>query len=175
MARGKRFATDNHVVDYIIGNWQLNSIFTIRSGQRYSVITSNDQANTGNTGWAGYEQANLVGDPNSGSCPKAAPPSREPVASTPARSKPTLGTFGNVRPDGFQYQRYWNVDLSIFRQFPLWSENRRLEFRAETFNLFNTTILGTPGNDVNNPGALGIVTGAANQARQLQFGLKVIF
>ena len=80
-----------------------------------------------------------------------------------------------MRPNGFQQQRYWNVDMSIFRQFPLWNENRRLEFRAESFNLLNTTILGTPGNDVNNPGALGIVTSAANQARQLQFGLKFIF
>ena len=93
----------------------------------------------------------------------------------PVFAKPTFGTFGNVRPNGFQQQRYWDVDMSIFRQFPLWSENRGLEFHAGAFNLFNTTILGTPGNDVNNPGALGIVTGAANQARQLQFGLKVIF
>ena len=176
LGSNKRFATKNHVVDAVIGNWQVNSIFTIRSGQAYGVTDGEDQANTGNTGWAGYEQANLVGDPNSGTCPNGgAAKSRTCYFNTGAFAKPTFGTFGNVRPNGFQQQRYWDVDMSIFRQFPLWSENRRLEFRAESFNLFNTTILGTPGNDVNNPGALGIVTGAANQARQLQFGLKVIF
>ena len=173
---GKRYSSGSHAVDYVVGNWQVNSIFTIRSGQPYSVTDGEDQANTGNTGWAGYEQANLVGDPNSGACPNGAKAkSRTCYFNTSAFAKPTFGTFGNVRPNGFQQQRFWNVDASVFRQFPLWSDSRRLEFRAEAFNLLNTTILGTPGNDVNNPGGLGIVTSAANQARQLQFGLKFIF
>jgi hypothetical protein len=176
LGTGKRYSTNNHVVDAVVGNWQVNSIFTIRSGQPYTVTDGVDQANTGNTGWAGYEQANLVGDPNSGTCPNgAAAKTRTCFFNTNAFAVPTFGTYGNERPNGFQQQRYWNVDMSIFRQFPLWSESRRLEFRAESFNLFNTTILGTPGGDVNNPGGLGIVTGAANQARELQFGLKIIF
>ena len=177
IGEGKRFSTGNHAVDYVVGNWQLNGIFLIRSGQPYSVIDGVDQANTGNTGWAGYEQANLVGNPNSGSCPKngATAKSRTCYFNTNAFAIPTFGTYGNVRPDTFRTQRYWNFDMSIFRQFPLWSEGRRLEFRAEAFNLFNTTILGTPGNDVSNPGALGIVTSSANTARELQFGAKIIF
>jgi hypothetical protein len=173
---GKRFSTSNHVLDAVVGNWQVNSIFTIRSGQPYSVTDGEDQANTGNTGWAGYEQANLVGDPNTGACPNGAiAKSRTCYFNINAFAKPTRGTFGNVRPTGFQQNRFWNVDASVFRQFPLWSDSRRLEFRAESFNLLNTTILGTPGNDINNPGGFGIVTSAANQARQLQFALKFIF
>ena len=72
--------------------------------------------------------------------------------------------------------------MSIFRQFPLWSESRRLEFRAEAFNLFNNVIFGNPGsspsclgNDLNNPSTFGKVTCAANSARQMQFGAKIIF
>jgi len=175
VGKGKRFSTDNHVVDYIIGDWQLNGIFTIRSGQRYSVITSNDQANTGNAGWAGYEQANLVGDANSGSCPGGANVHTQTCwFNTDAFELPAKGTFGNVRPDGFQSQRYWNVDFSVFRQFPLWSESRRLEFRAETFNLFNTVIFGSPNNDISG-GGFGLVTNTANSPRIMQFGLKVIY
>ncbi len=136
---------ETNVVDGIIGNWQLNGIFTIRSGQRYSVITSNDQANTGNAGWPAFEQANLVGDANSGSCPGGAKVHTQTCwFNTDTFELPAKGTFGNVRPDGFQSQRYWNVDFSIFRQFPLWSENRRLEFRAETFNLFNRSSSAHP-------------------------------
>ena len=71
---------------------------------------------------------------------------------TGAFQLPAKGTFGNVRPDGFQSQRYWTVDFSIFRQFPLWSESRKLEFRAETFNLFNTVGFGTPNNDISGGG-----------------------
>ena len=177
LGEGKRFSTGSHAVDYVVGNWQMNGIFLIRSGQPYSVIDgASDQANTGNVGWAGYEQANLVGNPSSGSCPNgAAAGSRTCWFNTNAFAAPTFGTFGNQRPDAFRQARYWNLDMSIFRQFPLWSESRRLEFRAEAFNLFNTTILGTPGNDVNNPSGLGIVTSAANTARELQFGLKLIF
>src|SRR4029077_2601989 len=69
----KRFSAGNHAVDYIIGNWQVNGIMGVRSGQRYSVIDgSGDPAHTGNAAWAGYEQANLVGDPNAGTCPGGA-------------------------------------------------------------------------------------------------------
>jgi len=70
---------------------------------------------------------------------------------------------------------FWNVDLSIFRQFPLWSERRRIEFRAEAFNLLNHVVFGQPGNDISNAANFGKVTTAGNTARQLQFGAKVIF
>ena len=172
---GKRFSSGNHAVDYILGNWQTNGILTIRSGQRYSVSDGEDRANTGNTGWAGYEQANLVGDPNSGSCPGGA---RVHTVgcwfNTSAFAFPAKGTFGNIRPDGFQGQRYWNLDFSVFRQFPLWSERQRLEFRAEAFNLFNTVIFAAPGSDINSSG-FGRVTNTANSARVMQFGLKFIY
>jgi hypothetical protein len=175
IGKGKRFSTGSHVVDNIIGDWQLNGIFTIRSGQRYSVITSNDQANTGNAGWAGYEQANLVGDPNSGTCPNGSGVHTQTCwFNTTAYELPAFGTFGNVRPNGFQAQRYWNVDFSVFRQFPLWSEGRRLEFRAESFNLFNTVIFGTPNGDISGSG-FGLVTNTANSPRVMQFGLKLIY
>ncbi len=88
-----------------------------------------------------------------------------------------VGTFGNLRPDPFQAQRYWNVDFSVFRGFPLWGEGRKVEFRAEAFNLFNTVIFGSPNSDVSNPANFGTVTSRANanEARVLQFGLRFIF
>jgi hypothetical protein len=175
---GKRFSSGNHAVDYILGNWQTNGILTIRSGQRYSVTDGEDRANTGNTGWAGYEQANLVGDPNSGSCSNGAHVHTQSCwFNDTAFAKPALGSFGNLRPDPYTAQRYWNVDFSVFRQFPLWSEQRRLEFRAEAFNLFNTVIFGAPNSDISNLGNFGKVTGTAsgNSARVMQFGLKIIY
>lgn len=175
VGRGKRYSAGNHAVDYIIGGWQTNGILTIRSGQRYGVTDGEDQANTGNTGWAGYEQANLVGDPNSGSCSNGAHVhSQSCWFNNKAFAKPAFGSFGNIRPDPYQAQTYWNVDFSVFRQFPLWSERRRLEFRAEAFNLFNTVIFGTPNSDING-GGFGLVTQTANSARVMQFGLKVVY
>jgi hypothetical protein len=54
-------------------------------------------------------------------------------------------------------------------------EGRRLEFRAEAFNLFNTVIWAQPNGDVSNSGGFGKVTDTANQARVLQFGLRFMF
>jgi Carboxypeptidase regulatory-like domain len=179
IGRGKRFSSGNHAVDYIIGNWQVNGIVAVRSGQRYSVTDNNgDPANTGNVAWAGYEQANLVGDPNSGSCANGASVHTQSCwFNTTAFATPALGTFGNIRPDAFQAQRYWNVDFSVFRGFPVWGEDRKLEFRAEAFNLFNTVIFGAPNSDVSNPSNFGTVTSRANAnaPRVLQFGLRFIF
>jgi hypothetical protein len=183
--QGKRYSTGNHAVDYIVGNWQLNGILAVRSGQHYSVTYNDgDRAGTGNVGWAGYEQANLVGDPNSGACPNP-DPTLPPIPvhtqgcwlNTSALAAPAPGTFGNLRPNAFQAQRYWNVDLSVFRGFPIWAEGRKLEFRAEAFNLFNTVIFGPPNSDISNLSNFGTVTqrANANAARVLQFGLRFIF
>lgn len=179
VGQGKRFSSGSHAVDYIIGNWQVNGILSVRSGQRYGVIDgSGDPANTGNQGWAGYEQANLVGDPNSGSCTSGAQVHTQGCwINTSAFQAPAFGTFGNLRPDAFQAQRYWNVDLSIFRGFPIWGEDRKLQFRAEAFNLFNTVVFGPPNSDVSNTSNFGTVTsrGNGNAARVLQFGLRFLF
>lgn len=175
----KHFSTRNHAVDYLVGNWQLNGILTIRSGQPYSVTdNSGDPANTGNAGWAGYEQADLVGDPNSGTCPSGAHVHTiDCWFNTNAWATPSFGTFGNVRPMGYRAQRFWNLDFSVFRDFPLWREHHKLQFRAESFNLFNTTIMGTPNSDISNSSNFGLVTQRAtgNLPRILQFALKFYY
>ena len=68
-----------------------------------------------------------------------------------------------------------DLDFSIFRGFPIMGEGRRLEFRAEAFNLFNTVIWAAPNGDVSNSGGFGKITDTANSARVLQFGLRFMF
>src|SRR6266576_5277550 len=58
---GRRFATGNRFADYVIGNWQVNGIFSARSGQHLNITAAGDIANTGNAGT--YERADLLGDP----------------------------------------------------------------------------------------------------------------
>ncbi|GAC1664929.1 MAG: hypothetical protein NVS9B4_20530 [Candidatus Acidiferrum sp.] len=175
IGKGKRFTTGNGVADYVLGNWQLNTIFLARSGTNYSVIDSNDVANTGNFGWTNYERANLVGDPNSGSCPNGS--SVHTVNcwfNTSAFAIPAQFTFGNSGRNIMRADHFWNVDMSVFRQFPFWREGRRLEFRAEAFNLLNHVVYAAPNRDITS-GGFGKVTGTANSARVMQFGLKIIF
>jgi hypothetical protein len=177
VGKGKRFSTGNSALDYVLGNWQINNLFTARSGTPFNVFFgASDIAGTGNVAWAQYERANLVGDPHSGSCPGGARAgSSTCYFNTSAFAVPALGTFGTSGRDAFRSAPYWDLTSSIFRQFPLWAEDRRLEFRAEAFNLFNTVIFGQPGNDISNSGSFGKVNSAANGARQLQFSAKIIF
>jgi hypothetical protein len=176
VGKGKRFSTGNGVFDYVVGNWQLNNIINVRSGTPFNVFYgASDLAGTGNVSWAQYERANLVGDPNSGACPDGTKVgSASCFFNTSAFAVPDIGTFGTSGRDAFRSAAYWDVDLSVFRQFPF-GESRRFEFRAEAFNLFNNVIFGQPGNDISSTSNFGKVTSAANKARQLQIGAKIIF
>jgi hypothetical protein len=172
-----RYSTKNGVLDYILGNWQVNNIFTARSGVPFNVYYgASDLANTGNVSWAQYDRANLVGDPRSGSCPNGSSVgSVNCIFNTSAFAVPAQYTFGNSGRDAFRAPSFWNLDTSIFRQFPFWGEGRRIEFRAEAFNIFNTVIYGTPGNDISNLSSFGKANSTANSPRQLQLGAKIIF
>jgi hypothetical protein len=162
---GGAFSTHNKVVDYIIGNWQVNSIFTARSGQPYYVTVDGDVANTGNTG---YEHANLVGNPNLSN------PTRAKWFNTAAFAIPATYSFGNEGRDILKSDRFINLDFSMFRQFPV-RENMHFELRGEAFNVFNHPVYGVPNHDISTPSTFGTVTGLANTPRQLQIAAKFIF
>jgi len=164
---GKSWRTGNSVVDYIIGPWQVNSIVLARSGQPVNIFVSGDVANTGNVGWAEYERANLVGDPT------VSNPNRDRWFNTEAFAIPAQYTFGNLGRNALRSDPYFNLDASVFRNFPI-REGMRFEFRAEAFNILNTVIYGVPVRDMANTD-FGRVLNTANHARQLQFGAKLIF
>ena len=162
---GKALRTSNKALDYVIGNWQVNTITTARSGQPYSITVSGDVANTGNGGT--YETANMIGDPNLSN------PTRQKWFNTSAFQIPAVYTFGSLGRDIFRSEPFWNIDASIFRQFPIF-EKRMLEFRAEAFNIVNTVIYDIPSTSMT-ASNFGQVVSTANSARTLQFGLKLRF
>jgi hypothetical protein len=170
---GKRFSTGNRFSDYILGNWQLNNIFTWRNGQDFTVNDSNDVANTGNGN--NYERANQIGDPHL---------SDKTIAkwfNTAAWAVPAKYTYGNGGRNTLQAQRYINLDSSVIRSFPIWRE-KRFEFRAEAFNLFNHPVFAAPTSDISSTN-FGVVqpqngpfgNGQANLSRQLQLSAKIVF
>jgi outer membrane receptor protein involved in Fe transport len=166
IGKGKSFSTGNRIGDYILGNWQLNSIFTWRNGQNYTVYDSADIANIGNTG---YERGNLVGSPNISNKTKGE------WFNTSAWAIPAQYTYGDGGRNTQQYQRWINLDLSVIRSFPI-KEQFHFEFRAESFNLANHPIFGQPGNDLNSPSTFGSVqTNQANTNRILQMSGKLVF
>jgi hypothetical protein len=76
----------------------------------------------------------------------------------------------NVRQPGTN-----NVELSLFKSFPLaWKEQSRLEFRAESFNLFNRVQFSAPATTIGQTN-FGVITSQANSPRVLQMALKLYF
>jgi hypothetical protein len=72
-----------------------------------------------------------------------------------------------------QSQRFWNLDFYLFRQFPI-REGKRLELRAEAFNVLNTVIWGLPGGDVSAPNNFGKIFSIASSPRTLQLAAKLV-
>src|SRR5262249_50043114 len=73
------------------------------------------------------------------------------------------------------------LDFSIFKDFPI-TERWKVQFRAESFNLANTPVFSTPGNNLQDSPLLGgngnfgkITSTAAGSERHLQFELRVQF
>ena len=164
IGKGKALKTGSSVADYVLGNWQLNGISVLRSGVPYTVMVSGDIANTGNTG---YERLNMVGTPT----PANQNPNQWLVRS--AFAAPSPYTFGSLGRNAFRSDWSKNVDMSLFRQFPL-KESISVEFRAEAFNIFNVTVYNAPTADFSSSN-FGKVLGINNSPRQLQLGAKIIF
>jgi hypothetical protein len=168
--KGSKFSSGNPVVNALIGGWNLNGVLSFNSGTAFDAGSGKDIAQTGNYNYGngyGYERANLVGNPYPGN-------------KTPAEwinvssfQIPAADTFGNLGRDSLRSDWYKNLDLSIFRQFPI-TERFRIEFRLETFNLTNTPVWAIPVTSMEAPN-FGAVTSTANLARQLQFGLKLYY
>lgn len=54
------------------------------------------------------------------------------------------GVNGTVGRNAFTGPGYWNFDWSVIKKFPMpWKEGHNLEFRLETYNLFNHPNLGS--------------------------------
>jgi Carboxypeptidase regulatory-like domain/TonB-dependent Receptor Plug Domain/TonB dependent receptor len=173
--KGQKYSTDNNAVNYVIGGWTLNGIVSLTSGTPFFVGVSGDIAHiAANTaccalGFGNYERLNFLGGN-----PYASSKSPSQWLNPAAFAIPAPGTFGNLGRDTLRSDRYKNLDLSLFKQFPI-TEHKRLEFRFETFNLTNTPVWNIPDVNISDGNKFGTISSTANTARQLQFGLKLYF
>ena len=100
-----------------------------------------------------------------------------------AFSAPPPGIIGTVGRNTLIGPRTVNLDISLQKEFSIDSK-RRLEFRAEFFNIPNHTNFRAPGDSSNTifrdaSGALnpnvGRITSTDGNARQVQFALRLSF
>ncbi len=190
--KGKHFGSNwSSATNAVFGNWQLDLIQRATSGFPLFVVDSADESGVffsynGNT----YQRPNQVGDPN-----KAGPVAANPGCAAPSRihtiqnwfnpcafKQADPGELGTAARAPVYGPRFVNTDFSILKDFPLtFRESTDLQFRAEFFNLFNHPQFylggagGTGEQDINAGATFGVINNTVNNARLIQFALKLRF
>jgi hypothetical protein len=158
----------------ITNGWQLNTITSISSGTPFTVYDSADVSLQGSAPEiSGFysSRPDLISDPNSGQ-PHTPNQwvSRAPFLQLNPQTQ--AGQFGNEGRNVVRGPGIADVDLSLFKYFNI-DESRRVQFRAECFNLLNHPNFGLPENDLESP-AFGQIL-QAGPPRLLQLALKFVF
>jgi hypothetical protein len=141
LGKGKQFAQQT-VPAAILGGWTVNGIFNHWSGAPFTVTASGSSCNCpGNTQVADLIKKNVavVGSGVGG----------QPYFDPTAYAQVTTARFGTSGFDQLRGPGNNNLDMSIFRSFPI-TERFRFQLRAEALNLSNTAHFANPGANVSN-------------------------
>ncbi len=147
----------NKVVNAMFADWDLNGILTLQSG--LPVAIGRPSVNNG-------QSAHLDN------------PSIYQWFNTSVFTVAQPFTFGNVGPvlPDVRTAPVRNVDAVLVKNFKtsLKDHDINVQFRSEFYNLFNHAQFGTPNGTVTSQ-TFGQITSLANNPRDIQFGLKVVF
>jgi hypothetical protein len=159
----------------ILGDWQVNGIFTAMSGTPFTVFDSNDVSLQGQapeiSGFSS-NRPNVVGNPNSG--PRTTAEWFNTQAFQQLQPDP-LGrfeVFGDEGRNALLGPRYVNWDFSAFKNIRL-RESKELQFRGELFNVLNHTNFRLPVSDIESQTFGQIQSDVA--PRVIQVALKFLF
>jgi hypothetical protein len=164
----------------LVSGWSLGSIVTLQSGFPLTPQLSYNPSNNGDTRNPvrpflnpNFKGALVLGNPNQWFNPQAflAPP-------------PNSGFYGNAGRDIIPGPGLATWDFSVLKDTKI-TERFRLQFRAEISNLLNRANFNTPNLIVFTPptaanptgvsGTAGAITSTSTTARQVQFGLKLLW
>jgi hypothetical protein len=152
----------------ILSGWQLAGIVALQTGQPFTVVSGVDVNLDGNL----TDRLNAtagVREVNDGALRYEFPSSLQLQRALLAAA----GADGAVGRNTFRAPGLATVDLAVNKFFRL-TEARRLEFRAEFFNLFNRTHFGIPARQLFAP-ALGRSVSTTVPARTVQFAVRYKF
>jgi len=187
-------------VKNVLGDWEIASIVAAASGQAVSVYTTGGLTGlNGGPAGTGFNDNNRPNRVPGVSC-RANSDNKEQILN-PAAFTLTglqLGTIGDAGPGICEGPGLFQVDLSLYKNIKI-SKSVKAQLRFEVFNIFNrVNFLGTDAafNHTFNPSSVTYDTGdpatatritgytvpnnfgqstATRDARQAQFGIKVIF
>ncbi len=165
VGKGKWLLNRGGVVNSFVGGWRLSGILTLRDGYPVNVVSSINNSGSFNLRLL----PNIIRNPNLSADQRTVLRWYDPAAYT----IPDPYTFGNASNFTVRGPGMVNLSPSLAKVFRFW-EGKRLEFRAEAYNVFNTPGFGLPDGNIGGANA-GRITGLSNQNRALQFALRLMF
>jgi hypothetical protein len=171
------------IANAVIGGWRANGITTLRSGVPIALTTTANGLSQfgGGTPPFGPGSGSTIRPSYVAGCSKSAsgsPHSNARVAqwfNTSCFVTPGNYSFGNeprVDPT-MKSQGLDNWDFSINKSFDI-TEQAKLKFATEVFDLFNHAQFGLPG-ETQNTGAFGQINHQTNLPRTIQLSLRLSF
>ena len=166
----KRFFSKGGVPTRILGGWSLSGNATLQSGSPYTARILGSSINNSGTGANQSERADATGILVSLPCSER---SVNRFFDTDAFVLPEPGRFGNAGRNTIAGPGTKNVNISLTKTIRLSNDGKRLELRAQAFNVFNTPNFSGLGTvvDASNYGRLTSV----KQMRQMEFTLRFSF
>jgi len=162
--KGRHYMSDVHpVVNGIFGGWEVAGILSARSGLPFTPVISGDRANTGVSNQRPNRSGNGALDN----------PSTSRWFNVDDFAIPGLYTYGNSGRNILRADHLITVDMTLKKNFAF-SEIRRLEVRAEAFNIANHATFSAPNATIG-AAAAGTITSTLNAGRTLQMALKFYF
>ena len=170
IGKGKRLLSNaNGVTDAILGGWQIQTITILHSGSTYTPIVGSDVANTG----IGSQRPVLSGTGGSSTFKKSLSTWFDRTLYKAAGTPANPYQYGDVRGYTLRSDMRRQYDASIFKNFAMPGETK-LSFRAEAFNVSNTTSFNAPGSTITSSTCCAI-TSTSVPSRDIQFALKYDF
>ncbi len=157
------------VLDQIVGGWKINGVMTLTDGYWFSPAGPN----TLNIGEG--TRPDRIADGN-------LPDSQQTIQrwfDTDAFVAPGFRQWGNSGRNVLHGPGTKLANVSVHKNFSV-GEGKRLQFRAEFFNVTNTPHFNNPASNIRSP-AVGRITRAGSEnrfqrtQRLLQFGLRFVF
>jgi hypothetical protein len=147
----------------VFGDWDLSGIISVQSG--LPITINRTSVNTGQAVSNGQSAA--LSNPTISQWFNTGTFSLSPAF--------TYGNVGPVLPDVFTNGTR-NVDTVLVKNFAFSIEDHKItaQFRSEFYNLFNHPLFASPNGTITSQ-SFGVVSSQANNPRDIQFGLKIVF
>jgi hypothetical protein len=158
----------NRLLNGVVGGWQHSGVVRIDNGNRYYALIASDNANVGTSNGIDQDTPNLLCNPMAN-----VHPTPNAMFNTACYQLATFGSYGDAGKHALYGPGMFNWDADLAKKWPF-AESRDVEFRAEFFNLPNSSTWSNPGY-IYATSTFGKTSGTRQGGRLIQFSLKIHF